>query len=106
MTIINSFLQKKRLREFNYGIYMVIAAYALSILLLIIGSDTFYNITSKANGLTRQSDEVNKTIVSSATDTVQEYHQLEYRLDYRQRYLEKYQKGTKKISEINIKCFG
>ena len=40
MTVINTFLQKKRLREFGHGIYMVFAAYVLSFLLLIIGSDT------------------------------------------------------------------
>lgn len=101
MTFINSFLQRKKLREYNYGIYMVLAAYVLSILLLIIGSDTLYNITSKADGLNTQSNEVNQAVLSEegqgfislygTTDTVEDYHQVEYRHDYKQKYLRKYQ---------------
>lgn len=88
MTIINTFLQRKKPQEFSYGIYMVFAAYVLSILLLIIGSDTLYNITSKANGLSTQPDEVNQEVIpeeneviidSYATNnTEQESHPSEY----------------------------
>lgn len=59
MTFINAFLQKSRLRESNHGLYMVFVAYTLSILLLVIGSDTFYNTKSKANVLNK-TNEVNE----------------------------------------------
>jgi len=57
MTIINTFLQKRKLRESGHGIYLVIAAYVLSFLLLVIGSDIFYNVKSKAGRMEIQSDE-------------------------------------------------
>ena len=57
MTIINTFLQKRKLRESGHGIYPVIAAYVLSFLLLVIGSDIFYNVKSKAGRMEIQSDE-------------------------------------------------
>ena len=59
MAYINTFLRKSRLRQKNHGIYMVFVAYALSILLLVIGSDTFYNNKSKANVLNKP-NEVNE----------------------------------------------
>lgn len=50
MSRINSFLQQNKLQKSRHGIYMVIVAYVLSFLLLIIGSDTFYGIITKAEG--------------------------------------------------------
>ncbi|TAH65775.1 MAG: cell wall hydrolase [Anaerolineaceae bacterium] len=104
MTIINSFLQKKKLREFSHGIYMVFAAYVLSILLLVIGSDTLYNIKSKADGVSTQSDEVNqRTIPNEYEDITNSYdtadsmnnsYSVEFRMEYRQKYLQKYQQSN------------
>ena len=103
MTIINTFLQKKKLREFGHGTYMVMAAYVLSFLLLIIGSDTLYNIKSKANGLSTQSDEVNQISLRDknsginnpydTTDSRNNSYQVEYRMDYIQKSIDKYQQS-------------
>ncbi|NLO10366.1 MAG: cell wall hydrolase [Clostridiales bacterium] len=103
MTVINSFLQKKKLREFGHGTYMVMAAYVLSFLLLIIGSDTLYNIKSKANGLSTQSDEVNQISLRDknsginnpydTTDSRNNSYQVEYRMDYIQKSIDKYQQS-------------
>lgn len=54
MSIIYSVLQKLRLRENNHGIYMVVIAYIISAVLLIFGSDVFYDIRSKAEKLSDQ----------------------------------------------------
>lgn len=101
MTIINSILQRKKLRENNHGIYMVFAAYALSILLLVIGSDALYNIKSKANGMEALADEENQTIIETYETTVpdQEDYQENYRVVYRTDYLQKYQQNYRKINE-------
>lgn len=48
MSGINAFLQQNKLQKSRNGICMVAAAYILSFLLLIIGSDTFYGIITKA----------------------------------------------------------
>jgi N-acetylmuramoyl-L-alanine amidase len=48
MSGINTFLQQNKLQKSRNGTYMVAAAYILSFLLLIIGSDTFYGIITKA----------------------------------------------------------
>ena len=58
MSKINTFLQKMKMQENHHGIYMVIAAYILSFLMLIVGSDSFYNIHSRAAGDEDHSDEV------------------------------------------------
>lgn len=101
MTIINSILQRKKLRENNHGIYMIFAAYALSILLLVIGSDALYNIKSKANGMEALADEENQTIIETYETTVpdQEDYQENYRVVYRTDYLQKYQQNYRKINE-------
>ncbi len=57
MSIINLFLQKRRMRESQHGIIMVTAAYVLSIFMLVMGSDVFYNINSEAAGINRTTDE-------------------------------------------------
>lgn len=95
MTIINTFLQRKKLRESNHGIYMVFAAYALSILLLVIGSDALYNIKSKANGMKVLSNEENQTvdIISDSyksADLKPDIYRVEYRTDYLQKYRRDY----------------
>lgn len=77
MTVINTFLQKIKLREFNHGYYMVFAAYVLSFLLLVIGSDTFYNIKSKADGMNIQSDEVNQLTLPIENEGALNTHLLE-----------------------------
>jgi N-acetylmuramoyl-L-alanine amidase len=100
MTIINSFLQKRKLREFSLGVYMVFVAYVMSFLLLVIGSDSLYNIRSKADGMSTQSDEVNQIVTipvdneysitpySISTNDIKSYMadaQVDYRQDYHQK---------------------
>lgn len=70
MTTINSFLQRIKLQEIGRGIYMVFAAYVLSFLLLIIGSDTLYNIKSKADGMSSQSDEVEQKVTAPVDNSL------------------------------------
>jgi N-acetylmuramoyl-L-alanine amidase len=53
MSMINLFLQKRKMHESQHGVVMVITAYALSVLLLILGSDVFYNISSTAAGMSQ-----------------------------------------------------
>ena len=57
MSKINTFLQKRKMHESRYGIIMVIIAYVLSIFMLFLGSDVFYNIKSKAAGIKNETDE-------------------------------------------------
>lgn len=107
MTIINSFLQKKKLREFSHGIYMVFAAYVLSVLLLIIGSDTFYNIKSKADGLNIHSDEANQiTLQTENEGAISSYNSIDtkadsYKVEYRMDYLQKYHKQSQEVIEVS-----
>ena len=103
MTIINSFLQRTKLREFAYGTYMVIAAYTLSFLLLVIGSDTLYNVKSKADGLNIQPEEVKQVMLKDenasidnhydASENTNSSYQVEYRMDYIQKYNDKYRES-------------
>jgi len=55
---INTFLQKRKMHESRHGIFMVSLAYALSIMMLFLGSDAFYNIKSTAAGISNEADEV------------------------------------------------
>lgn len=48
MHLINLFLQKRRVHENQHGLLMVATAYVLSALMLLFGSDIFYNINSSA----------------------------------------------------------
>lgn len=57
MSMINLFLQKRRMHESQHGIIMVIAAYVLSVFMLVMGSDVFYNINSEAAGISKTTDE-------------------------------------------------
>lgn len=93
MTTIHSFLQKRKLHEFTYGVYLVIAAYALSFLLLIVGSDSLYNINSKAEGFNKQPNEANKIFVTKEDEDIIDLYdtpntdQIDYEADYRYDYL-------------------
>ena len=57
MSKINSFLQKRKMPNCQYGIYMVVIAYVLSFVLLVLGSDSFYSINSRAAGISKESFE-------------------------------------------------
>lgn len=57
MSPINLFLQKRKMHENQHGIIMVVTAYVLSIAMLILGSDAFYNIKSMAAGVSLNADE-------------------------------------------------
>jgi len=60
MTFIYSFLQKRKMHESQHGVVMVVLAYALSVLLLVLGSDVFYNIKSAAAGTNAEIEEETK----------------------------------------------
>lgn len=64
MYIINSFLQKTKLHESHHGFFMVITAYVLSALLLILGSDMFYGIITKAEKISIDSYEATQKATS------------------------------------------
>ena len=68
MSIINLFLQKRKMHESQHGILMVITAYALSVMMLILGSDVFYNINSKAAGISTKAEETQNEIKEGMTD--------------------------------------
>ncbi len=68
MSIINLFLQKRKLHESQHGIIMVITAYALSVMMLIMGSDVFYNINSKAAGISTKAEETQEKINEELSD--------------------------------------
>lgn len=57
MSIIKSFLQKRRMHENQHGFIMVVMAYVLSFVMLVVGSDVFYNINSEAAGLNEEANE-------------------------------------------------
>ena len=105
MTIINSFLQRKKLRDNAHGIYMVFAAYALSVLLLVIGSDALYNIKSRADGVKASSNEENQAIefnnLTETTISEEDNYRVEYRTDYLQKYHQSYrQKNEEKYTKV------
>jgi N-acetylmuramoyl-L-alanine amidase len=57
MSMINLFLQKRKMHESQYGFVMVFIAYALSVMMLFVGSDLFYNINSTAAGVSTTDEE-------------------------------------------------
>lgn len=57
MSLINLFLQKRKMHESQYGFVMVFIAYALSVMMLFVGSDVFYNINSAAAGISTTDEE-------------------------------------------------
>lgn len=105
MTIINTLLQRIKLRESNHGIYMVFIAYALSVLLLIIGSDALYNIRSKADGTKTSADEENQVTDNfyEAGVTLQDNYPVDYSTDYMKEYSTDFMKeySTDYIKEYN-----
>ena len=68
MSIINLFLQKRKMHESQHGIIMVITAYALSVMMLIMGSDVFYDIDSKAAGISTKAEETQEKINEELPD--------------------------------------
>ncbi|HWT76795.1 MAG TPA: cell wall hydrolase [Mobilitalea sp.] len=64
MSKINTFLQKRKMHENQHGIFMVITAYVLSFLMLVLGSDVFYNINSSAAGINNNTDEATQKMVN------------------------------------------
>lgn len=64
MSKIDMFLQKKKMQENHRGIYTVMIAYVLSFLMLMIGSDTFYNISSSAAGINKEIEEETQEVLS------------------------------------------
>ena len=71
MSLINLFLQKRRMRESHHGIIMVITAYVLSILMLVMGSDVFYNINSEAAGINKTTDEETQEKINKGLSDLQ-----------------------------------
>lgn len=67
MTFIYSFLQKRKMHENQHGIVMVVIAYALSIMLLVLGSDVFYNIKSAAADMDADTEETTQQFIVSDT---------------------------------------
>lgn len=65
MTNINTFLQKRKMHESHHGIIMVSIAYVLSFLMLFFGSDTFYNINSRAERLNNKPKEETHGIINT-----------------------------------------
>ncbi|MBP1756403.1 MAG: putative rane protein [Firmicutes bacterium] len=68
MSMINLFLQKRRMHESQHGIIMVVVAYALSVMMLILGSDVFYNIKSAAAGISTINEETQEKINGEVPD--------------------------------------
>ena len=75
MTLIYSFLQKRKMHENQHGIITVVIAYVLSAAMLVLGSDAFYNINSAAAGISMDTEEETQVIgmdgisVQRSTDT-------------------------------------
>lgn len=65
MTNINTFLQKRKMHENHHGIIMVSIAYVLSFLMLFFGSDTFYNINSRAERLNNKPKEETHEMINT-----------------------------------------
>ena len=71
MTFIYSFLQKRKMHESQHGIAMVIVAYVLSVLMLVLGSDVFYNINSAAAGINVETEEETKKVTKESASELQ-----------------------------------
>lgn len=57
MSTIYSFLQKRKMHESQHGFFMVVIAYVLSFVMLVLGSDVFYDINSAAAGISMPTNE-------------------------------------------------
>lgn len=64
MTTIDSFLQKRRMREHHYGIIMIITAYILSMLMLLLGSDFINGVKFSAAGVEKIEEETEESDIS------------------------------------------
>ncbi len=64
MSMINLFLQKRKMHENHHGIIMVVTAYVLSVIMLVMGSDVFYSINSTAAGINVDTDEEAQELLS------------------------------------------
>lgn len=76
MTFIYSFLQKRKMHENQHGIIMVVIAYALSVLLLALGSDVFYNIKTSAAGTNADTQEETQEMLLQDTRDLQKEEYL------------------------------
>lgn len=75
MASIDSFLQKRKLRESRYGAVMIFTAYILSMLMLVLGSDTINDIRSVTAGINNTGEETQK----SDTEPVFDYLEYTYK---------------------------
>jgi len=61
MDSIDSFLQKRKMREHHYGIVMIITAYILSMLMLLLGSDVINEVKYTAAEMEKTEEETEKS---------------------------------------------
>lgn len=81
MSIIYSFLQKRKMHESHHGFVMIFAAYIISALMLALGSDAFYNINSSAAaGVISETEEEAKNLQSDNLPNLQrtDFRTLKY----------------------------
>ncbi len=64
MSVIYSFLQKRKMHESQYGFVLVFIAYVLSAMMLILGSDVFYEVNSSAATLDISSNEETYNLIN------------------------------------------
>lgn len=66
MSMINTFIQRRKMREYPHGMIMVAIAYVLSIFMLFIGSDVFYKTPRSAAGVNSIADESAEELITDA----------------------------------------
>lgn len=64
MSMINTFIQRRKMREYPHGMIMVAIAYVLSIFLLFIGSDVFYKTPRSAAGINNYTNELTEELIT------------------------------------------
>lgn len=64
MSMINTFIQRRKMREYPHGMIMVAIAYLLSIFMLFIGSDVFYKTPRSAAGVNNITDESAEELIT------------------------------------------
>lgn len=65
MSMINTFIQRRKMREYPHGMIMVAIAYLLSIFLLFIGSDVLYKTPKTAAGVNDITDESTENLIAN-----------------------------------------
>jgi N-acetylmuramoyl-L-alanine amidase len=75
MASIDSFLQKRKMRENHYGVVMILTAYILSMLMLVLGSDAINDIRLVTAGINKTGEETQK----SDTRPVLDYLEYTYK---------------------------